>query len=56
MFNITVECKSNYVCTCCFKVAEYQNVDTIDALETAGTYVIRVTLNGDVKHCRLIVK
>ena len=38
------------------KVAEYQNVDTIDALETAGTYVIRVTLNGDVKHCRLIVK
>ena len=38
------------------KVAEYQNVDTIDALETAGTYVIRVTLNGDVKHCRLVVK
>ena len=38
------------------KVAEYQNVDSIDALETAGTYVIRVTLNGDVKHCRLIVK
>ena len=38
------------------KVAEYQNVDSIDALETAGTYVIRVTLNGDVKHCRLVVK
>ena len=38
------------------KVAEYQNVDTIDALETAGTYVIRVTLNGEVKHCRLVVK
>ena len=38
------------------KVAEYQNVDTIDALETAGTYVIRLTLNGDVKHCRLIVR
>ena len=38
------------------KVAEYQNVDSIDALETAGTYVIRLTLNGDVKHCRLIVK
>ena len=38
------------------KVAEYQNVDTIDAIETAGTYVIRVTLNGDVKHCRLVVR
>ena len=39
------------------KVVEYQNVDTIDALETAGIYVIRVTdNNGDVKHCRLVVK
>ena len=38
------------------KVAEYQNVDSIDAFETAGIYVIRLTNNGDVKHCRLIVK
>ena len=38
------------------KVAEYQNVDTIDAFETAGIYVIRVTNNGNVKHCRLVVK
>ena len=38
------------------KVAEYQNVDTIDALETAGVYVIRVTINGEVKNCRLVVK
>ena len=38
------------------KVAEYQNVDTIDAFETAGIYVIRVTNNGNVQHCRLVVK
>ena len=38
------------------KVAEYQNVDTIDALETAGIYVIRVTNNNNVQHCRLVVK
>ena len=38
------------------KVAEYQNVDTIDALETAGVYVIRVTINGETRNCRLVVK
>ena len=38
------------------KVAEYQNVDSIDALETAGVYVIRLTINGEVKNCRLVVK
>ncbi len=38
------------------KVAEYQNVDSIDALETAGVYVIRVTINGEVKNCRLVVE
>ena len=38
------------------KVAEYANVDTIDALETAGVYVIRITNNNDVKNCRLVVK
>ena len=38
------------------KVAEYQNVDTIDALEAAGIYVIRVTNNGNVQNCRLVVK
>ena len=38
------------------KVAEYQNVDTIDALETAGVYVIRVTNNGNTQNCRLVVK
>ena len=38
------------------KVAEYQNVDTIDALETAGIYVIRLTINGEVKNCRLVVE
>lgn len=38
------------------KIAEYQNVDAIDALETAGIYVIRITNNGNVQNCRLIVK
>ena len=38
------------------KVAEYQNVDTIDALETAGIYVIKVTINGETRNCRLVVK
>ncbi|MBR5780458.1 MAG: T9SS type A sorting domain-containing protein [Bacteroidales bacterium] len=38
------------------KVAEYQNVDTIDALETAGVYVIRLTINGETRNCRLVVK
>ena len=38
------------------KVAEYQNVDAIDALETAGIYVIRITNDGNVQNCRLIVK
>ena len=38
------------------KVAEYQNVDTVDALETAGIYVIRITNDGNVQNCRLIVK
>ena len=38
------------------KIAEYRNVDSIDALETAGIYVIRITNNGNVQNCRLIVK
>ena len=38
------------------KVAEYHNVDTLDALETAGIYVIRITNDNAVKHCRLVVK
>ncbi len=38
------------------KVVEYQNVDSIDALETAGIYVIRITNNGNVQNCRLVVK
>ena len=38
------------------KVAEYSNVDSIDALETAGVYVIRVTIDGNARNCRLIVK
>ena len=38
------------------KVAEYHNVDSIDAFETAGIYVIRITNNGDVHNCRLAVK
>ena len=38
------------------KVAEYSNVDSIDALETAGIYVIRVTIDGDARNCRLVVK
>ena len=38
------------------KVAEYQNVDSIDALETAGIYVIRITNDGNVQNCRLVVK
>ena len=38
------------------KIAEYQNVDAIDALETAGIYVIRITNDGNVQNCRLIVK
>ncbi len=38
------------------KVAEYQNVDSIDAIETAGIYVIRITNDGNVQNCRLVVK
>lgn len=38
------------------KVAEYSNVDSIDALETAGIYVIRATNNSVISHCRLVVK
>ena len=38
------------------KVAEYQNVDSIDALEAAGVYVIRLTINGETRNCRLVVK
>ena len=38
------------------KIAEYSNVDSIDAVETAGIYVIKVTNNNNVQHCRLIVK
>ncbi len=38
------------------KVIEYHNVDAIDALETAGIYVIRITNNGNVQNCRLVVK
>ena len=38
------------------KVAEYHNVDSIDAFETAGIYVIRITDNGNVHNCRLAVK
>ncbi len=38
------------------KVAEYSNVDSIDAIETAGIYVIRVTIDGDARNCRLVVK
>ncbi len=38
------------------KVAEYQNVDSIDALETAGIYVIRITNDSNVQNCRLVVK
>ena len=38
------------------KVAEYQNVDSIDALETAGIYVIKITNDGNVQNCRLVVK
>ncbi len=38
------------------KVAEYTNVDSIDALETAGIYVIRVTIDGNARNCRLVVR
>ena len=38
------------------KVAEYHNVDSLDAFETAGIYVIRITNGGNVKHCSLVVK
>ena len=38
------------------KVAEYQNVDSIDAIETAGIYVIRITNDSNVQNCRLVVK
>ena len=38
------------------KVAEYTNVDSIDAIETAGIYVIRVTIDGNARNCRLIVR
>jgi hypothetical protein len=38
------------------KVAEYRNVETIDGIEEAGVYVIRVTNGETVKNCRLIVR
>ena len=38
------------------KVAEYQNVDSIDALETAGIYVIRITNDSNVQNCKLVVR
>ena len=38
------------------KVAEYQNVDSIDAIETAGISVIRITNDSNVQNCRLVVK
>ena len=38
------------------KVAEYRNVDSIDGIETAGVYVIRVTNDSTVQNCRLVVK
>ena len=38
------------------KVAEYRNVETIDGIEAAGVYVIRVTNGEAVQNCRLIVK
>ena len=38
------------------KVAEYRNVESIDGIETAGIYVIRVTNDSTVQNCRLIVK
>ena len=38
------------------KVAEYHYVDTIDAFETAGIYMIRITNNGNVQNCRVVVK
>ena len=38
------------------KIAEYANVDNIDPLQTAGVYVIRISNNNDVTHCRLVVK
>ena len=38
------------------KVAEYTNVDSIDAIETAGVYVIRLTIDNSARNCRLIVK
>ena len=38
------------------KVAEYTNVDSIDAIETAGIYVIRVTIDGNARNCRLVVR
>ena len=38
------------------RVAEYRNVDTIDGMEAAGVYVIRVTNGETVQNCRLIVK
>ena len=37
-------------------VAEYANVDRIDGIETTGIYVIKVTNDNVVKHCRVIVK
>ena len=38
------------------KIAEYDNVDSIDPLQTAGVYVIRISNNKEVTYCRLVVK
>ena len=38
------------------KVAEYMNVDSIDGIETAGVYVIRLTNDNEMRNYRVVVE
>ncbi len=38
------------------KVAEYDNVNTIDGIDVPGVYIINAVSKNGVKYCRLIVK
>ena len=38
------------------RIADYSNVDSIDGMETAGIYIIRVVNDKDVKFSRIVVR
>ena len=38
------------------RIADYSNVDSIDGMEAAGIYIIRVVNDKDVKFSRIVVR